>query len=94
MTFTSLAERDPIMVQLAQQVAARLAGTCESGPEQILERHFEGHEGATDNPSFLHEFDRLVFCCTRCDWWFDQNQNANPGYDGGEWMCLECKNDG
>lgn len=82
------------MVDLAKQVAAKLTGTCETGPEAVLERYFENQEGAAVNPSFLHEFDRVVFCCTICDWWFDQNQNANPGYDGGPWMCRECKNDG
>lgn len=92
MNFATLSERDPAMVRLAQQVAAKLVGTPESGPEAIIERYFEGHEGAEDNPSFLHEFDRLVFCCTKCDWWFDQNQNANPGYGHDEpWMCHECK---
>lgn len=94
MPFASLSERDPGMVRLAQQVAARISGTCSTGPEAVIEQHFPDREGDEGNASFLHEFDRLVFCCTACDYWFDQNQNANPGYDHDKpWMCRECARD-
>lgn len=93
MTSANLSERDPAMVRLAQQVGAKLAGYSNS-PEAVIEQHFEGQEGALDNASFLHELDRIVFCCTGCDYWFTQIENANPGYDHDKpWMCRECNDE-
>jgi hypothetical protein len=78
------------MVNLAQQVAARLQGTCDS-PEAILEA-LGDTTGAENNDSFLSELDRLVFTCQgECEHWHAQIDNANPGYDHDKkWMCREC----
>lgn len=89
--FARLADREPDMVRVAQRVAARLEGYSKS-IETVLEELDLG--GEENNTSFCHELDRLVFCCTKCDYWFNQTENANPGYEGGDWMCRECKQDG
>lgn len=91
MPFANLSERDPVMVRLAQSVGSLLAGTCLTGPEAVIEQHFPDRLGDENNASFLHEFDRVVFCCTVCDYWFTQIENANPGYNHDRpWMCREC----
>lgn len=81
------------MVRLAQQVAAKVVGYGHLTPESVLEEmdDDDGAAGADQNYSFLDEFDRLVFCCTVCDYWFAQTDNAHPGYDhSNPWMCREC----
>lgn len=89
--FANLADRDPEMVRLAQQVAAKVVGYAHVSPESVLES-MEDARGAENDYSFLDEFDRLVFCCTVCEYWFSQTDNAHPGYDHtNPWMCRECK---
>lgn len=90
--FARLADRDPRMVRLAQQVAARLEGSAEGSPEGVLETMDDVPDGTLDNDSFLHELDRLVFVCQgECEHWTAQSQNANPGYDHDKkWICRDC----
>jgi hypothetical protein len=80
------------MVALAQQVCARLIGYSDTSPEAILESlDLPDDVYPLDNDSFLDEFDRLCFCCTGCEQWFAQIDNANPGYDHAKpWICKEC----
>lgn len=97
--FTNLADRDPAMVKLAQQVAARLEGYGGGGEdvESILEKldYDPNLRDPALNDSFCDELDRLVFCCTVCEYWFAQSENANPGYTKPDpWMCKGCKREG
>jgi hypothetical protein len=88
----SLAERDPKMVRLAQQVAAKLEGYSTSTSAVLDDFPLADGVDPEINDSFCHELDRLVFCCTKCDYWFAQTENAHPGYNHtNAWMCKECK---
>jgi hypothetical protein len=70
--------------EVARKAAHRIAGTCDS-LDGVLENM--GHDGADNLMEFCKEFDRLVFCCTSCDWWHEQSQNADRE---GNWICREC----
>lgn len=68
-----------------QRLAEDLAGTTGDGMNDAVK------ELTTDEAGQL---DMLVFCCTSCGWWFNQNDNAmNDDEDLDEWICKECHRD-
>lgn len=65
-------------------LAAKLLGTI---GEQNLRDAIE--ELSTEDCVAL---DRLVFECTQCGWWCDENEkNEHPAT--GDWLCDECYRD-
>jgi len=75
---------DPHMVALAEQAADHLQGTCMS-----LGNLGEEFEAAENDTTFCDRLDELVFCCVRCDWWFEQSQMSELAIH--EWFCHECE---
>lgn len=66
---------------IAQQVSARLNGTCKSLHE-ILEDI--GQEELSNNSEFCAELDSLIFCCECCGWWYDIDEMKS------DWICESC----
>lgn len=67
--------------EMARIAAERLQGSslgiANLGPE------FEALE---NDSTFCAVLDQLVFCCDRCNWWFEQGEMA----EGDEWICQPC----
>lgn len=74
------------MVALAERAAERLQGSS-----QVIESLGEEFEGAENDTTFCTRLDELVFCCVRCDWWFEQSQMSELAIN--EWFCHECEDD-
>lgn len=68
-------------VEMASRAAERLQGTC--GSIAALGEEFEALEL---NSEFCAALDLLVFCCTSCDWWFEQSEMSETE----DWVCQEC----
>lgn len=67
------------MESLARTAADRLQGSCSH-----LAHLGDEFEEAENNLVFCATLDSLVFCCTGCDWWFEQGEMAS------DWKCEDC----
>lgn len=72
--------------EAAEAVAARVEGTSDSLLRAL--EALELDEGLQDNSAFTDRLDSLVFCCTRCDWWFGVGDTGSDV--SGQWACVEC----
>ena len=66
-------------------IAAYLYGSSLSLSSVLEDFAMEEAEQDTD---FLEALDELVFCCTGCDWWFEQSEMAEDC--GDDWVCEDC----
>ena len=69
------------MSKLAQQVADRLRGSCESLTNTLENMDAQG---ADDNAEFCAALDSLVFQCDCCEWWCDISEMV------GDRQCSDC----
>ena len=74
------------MTALAHKAIEQLSGTCKA----IYELG-EEFEAASNNTTFCAVIDENIFCCTSCNWWFEQSEMANRKDE--EWICEECTDD-
>lgn len=68
--------------QTAAQIAEQLQGSCLHLTE-VLDS-WDMRE-AEDDLEFCQELDNLIFCCTECDWWFENSDMSEEGD-----ICIEC----
>lgn len=73
-------------ITLAARAAQKLEYTTDS-LEELAEKDPEIDE-VVNTKEFLKYFDSMIFCCTTCNWWKRQRENATP--DAAEWQCQEC----
>lgn len=71
--------------KLAQDVAERLEGTCDSLANVLEEM---GVEEMMNNLEFCSLLDMSVFCCEECNWWFEMTETEDL-----EWTCSNCADD-
>lgn len=74
-------------IALAARAAEKLEYTTDS-LEDLADKDPE-IDAVRDNMEFLQALDTMIFCCTTCNWWKRQRENATP--DAAEWECQECK---
>lgn len=77
----------PLQADLDQweHIVNQLRGSCDSlaslGPEA---------EELENNTDFCAYLDERIFCCTRCGWWCDQDEEASEEHGLAEWTCRDC----
>jgi hypothetical protein len=74
------------VIALAARAAEKLEYTTDSLDD--LADNDPEIDGVRDDARFLQVFDSMIFCCTTCNWWKRQRENATP--DAAEWECQEC----
>lgn len=67
--------------EMARLAAQRLQGSCQS-----IANLGEEFEALELDGEFCAVLDSLVFCCTECDWWFEQSEMSETE----DWVCEEC----
>lgn len=71
----------------SQQLCDHLVGTCQSLQDAL--KSLELPEDTADQVA--SELDELCFCCSTCGWWSAAEDEAES--EGGEQICIECKED-
>jgi hypothetical protein len=74
------------VLALAAQAAAKLDYTTDD--LDLLAERDERFAAVLNDRDFLKHLDTLEFCCTTCEFWKPQRENATP--DGAQWQCKEC----
>ena len=68
-------------VEMAEEAAKQLEGTCKSIAD--LGEEFEDLQ---NDSQFCARLDELIFECTQCNWWHEQDEMS----EDQDWICQEC----